>query len=266
MSLDIDYFSKLRADLKGMMPAEVYHELYLIARDHARSDIIDIGVGRGGTSIAFALGLKDAGKRHMVHAVDQFSQALPSGPHLYTSKIKGSVDLNAAEFTKNVTAHGACDQVKAWVGRTDIVGPTFPEIDADVLQIDVDGQIDRHMPYFYDRVREGGVIVLDDYGDFIDKRGRKYVETACTMSEADARAYFRKQDRRALGKHILTYEIAAEMERIGMIEQYKVITVTAFYRKSASKKFSEFDLSGLARVEQALEDRFVAECRKAGVA
>src|SRR5690606_1372671 len=120
--------------------------------------------------------------------------------------------------------------------------------------------IERHMGYFYDSIREDGTIVLDDYGDFIDRRGLGYIEDSRGRTETEIRDDFRRLDRRALGKHLLTYYIAGEMERIGMIKLRHVIQTTAFYRKPTSRPFADFDLSGIRGIEAQLEDMFVNKC------
>ena len=76
------YFDALKDDTHGLMPGAVYSELYKLALA-GKCDVIDVGVGRGATSIAFALGIQESGRASVVHAIDQFSQH-SRGPHRYS--------------------------------------------------------------------------------------------------------------------------------------------------------------------------------------
>lgn len=268
--LDVKYFEEIRSSTSGMMPAETYHEYYRIAFEESRSNIIDIGVGRGPTSISFALGVRHSGRKAKVYAIDQFYQHT-RGPHLYSlaSNPHDCVTLNVAEFERNVQRYGVSDLVETWTGKADEVAQLFPrDIRADVLAIDACGSIDSHFMGFYDLVEPDGLIILDDCADFVDRTGRERIERMRGKPASEVLAWVEQQGRSnarlLLGKHLLTYELARYFEKIGVLKKERgtgKAGKTVIFRKVDARLFASLDLSGIAAIEAALIERFVHTCR-----
>jgi hypothetical protein len=110
--------------------------------------------------------------------------------------------------------------VRPRLGTTDAIAPKLsPDLRADLLSIDVDGMIDRDLAYFYDFVEPGGIIVLDDYSDFIDGPSASRAAHIRVQSEAEIRAWIDKDRafnaRRLLGKKLLTYRLANYFAFVG---------------------------------------------------
>jgi hypothetical protein len=265
------YFNGVKADTNGLMHPAVYFAFYNLAL-RGNSNVIDVGVGRGGTSIAFALGIKESGRASIVHAIDQFSQH-SRGPHRYSlaTHPQDCAALNLAEFRANVERYEVSHLVQPWVGTTDAVAPHLPvHLKADLLSIDVDGMIDRDLDHFYDFVQPGGRIVLDDYSDTIVSTGRMQVAKMRGQPESQIRAWIAEggsfKARRLLGKHLLTYRLAKYFESIGAIILERTLGPqgkTAVFRKPTNAPFSSFDLSGIPDIEADIVTRFLSLCAPA---
>ena len=65
----------------------------------------------------------------------------------------------------------------------DVAARGVPTDEIGLLSIDADGHIDRHLAHFFDLVLPDGIIVLDDYRDYVDSQGRKTIE-ACRFVRA----------------------------------------------------------------------------------
>jgi predicted O-methyltransferase YrrM len=266
---NLEFFAELRRSTGGMLHAETYRRYCEIARFESSSNIIDVGVGRGASSISFALGIIASGRNATVHAVDQFCQnAL--GPHLYNMSANPDdcVALNLNEFERNLYRYGVSNAVRTWIGTTDeIAARLAEEIRADVLAIDADGHIDRDLGYFYDSVAPGGWIILDDYAERIDRNGRKRLAAAMSeLSNEGIRDWVVSQalskSRLLLGKQLLTFQLANFFERAGAIRKVAVMHKTAFYRKSSNQPFASLDLSPIREIEAQMHDRFVEEASR----
>ena len=262
------YFDAIRADTNGMMLSVEYFELYKLALNK-KSNVIDVGVGRGCTSIAFALGIQESRRVSMVHAVDQFSQH-SRGPHRYSLEThpQDSAALNLEEFQANVHRYGVSHLVRSWSGTTDAVSRQLPvDLQADLLSIDVDGMVDRDLRHFYNFVQPGGLIVLDDYADKIVSTGRENIARMRGQPESTIREWIAEggsyRARRLLGKHLLTYRLANYFESVGAITLERTIRPqrkVAVFRKPNNEPFSSFDLSGIADIEADIVKRFLSLC------
>jgi hypothetical protein len=266
---DLGFFQEVKKACHGLMPAKTYAEYYKVATEQSQANIIDVGVARGGSSIAFATGLLDSGKRAKVHAIDIFWQPAADGPHKYNTTEhpdrRDCIARNLEEVRINARRFGVEHLIELWDGPATEVASRFPaDLPVDVLTVDVDGQIDIHMPPFYDMIPAGGMIILDDYGDFIDKRGLALIEQFRGKSETDVRAWLDATNptkkRRLVGKHMLTFRLAAYLEEIGALKREHVVEVTVFCTKPADRKFSSYDLSGINEINKSIEDEFVYQC------
>jgi len=227
------------------MEPDTYVELYRLASSVPRGDILDVGVGQGATTIAYALGLRHG----RVYAVDQFLQKR-SGPHRYSSQSnpEDAVERNVEVFRSHLRQYGVADRVTEIVGTTDEVADKVPSRSLGLLSIDVDGHIDRDLGHFYDIVLPSGHIVIDDYRDSVNSHGRKLIERFKGRPESDVKAFVESagwhQRRRLLGKHILTFRLANVIAQLGAIELHRVIgRSTAVFRKTSEEHWEKFDLA-----------------------
>lgn len=260
-------FSDLRVATAGIMSAEVFQALYEASLG-SKLDVIDIGVGRGGTSISYAWGILDACRVGRVHAIDQFFQHKAPRPHQFTKATHPDdcVTLNIGQFNSNLAMNGVEHLVTLWPGTTDEISRSFSrDVRAGILSIDVDGHIDRDLLYFYDFVEEGGLIIIDDCADTINKHGRENINKMRGRSDKVIRQWLSNESRwkagRVLGKNLLTSLLTRYFESIGALAIERTVGAsTVICRKTYGGHLSSLDLSGLESVHLELADRFVSAC------
>lgn len=250
------------------MPPEAYFEYYKISRDRSLSNIVDIGVGRGATSISFALGIRDSGRLdNKVYAVDQFFQR-SRGPFQYSLKTNPDdcIDLNVAEYHKNLRLYGVNDLVETLVGDAVESSLNLPkDFRCDVLTIDAAGHIDQMFSRYYDFVDPGGIIILDDCKNILISRVRERIERVRGKSTHEIHTRINGMDNNArrllLGKHKLTYYLASYFEKIGALKMESSIgKTTKIFRKIYKGKYSSLDLSGIERIDDGIVDEYVSLC------
>ncbi len=257
------FFAELKKTTNGMLPANIYREMYQQSLAHSHNDIIDIGVGQGPSSIAFALGIVHSQRTNIVHVIDQFEQ-VKDGPHRYCTKDfpEGCRLANTEVFLNHVNDYGVDGTIQTYPCRTDEVD-LDPDLQADILAIDADGLIDRDLGYFFDNLVPGGYIIIDDYADMINKRGRAKLKGFSHVSVEEARAEWLGMSifarRRILGKHFLVYVLANWIELSGAMKKKKILGTTVFYEKTTSKKFRDIVGSDQSFVDNILMSRFLSE-------
>jgi len=83
--LAVSDFCDLAKDTHGMMPGENYFALYELALNSSVENIIDVGVGRGATTIAYALGLMHGGSAGKVDLFNKTAVFRKVNPDLFSS-------------------------------------------------------------------------------------------------------------------------------------------------------------------------------------
>jgi predicted O-methyltransferase YrrM len=246
-----------------MMGPEVYQQLHLLAKSLTYGDVLDIGVGQGATTIAYALGMNH-GK---VIALDQFFQVRSANPHRFTLKDHPSdaVELNVQVFTAHLVRYGVANRVTTLVGTTDAMADSVPKSELGILSIDVDGHIDRDLSHFYDRVCEGGMIVIDDYWNGVNRLGRKAVSSRSANTPSQIEDFIQSLDvakrRLLLGKHLLTYRLATYFLANGLFTLEQVVgKSTAIFRKTSKKPYDSYSLLGVHEIEQSIINDFRDLC------
>lgn len=265
--MQIEEAVELKARTHGMLEAETYHALHHLVRE-TTNDVLDIGVGRGPTTVAYALAVakRERSSDSRIVVVDQFYQRRV-GPHRYNRETNpnDAVALNVAEFEANLVHYGVRDRVDVYVGTTT---EARPRIDTGrrfgVLSIDADGHIDRDLAYFYDQVEPGGLIIIDDYKNIVDRQGNERLGRMRGQTERDIRSWVENRDpaqaRLLLGKHLLIYRIANLLEREGMLSREATHGTTAVFRKPGARPFDSLDASQIRDIERQIADEYIAAC------
>ena len=141
----------------GMLPFAVYIELWNAARECCGSTFVEIGTAHGAATIAMTCGALSAGRQPTVHSIDTLSGVFSSRSHY------GSIRENKAMIERNFAAAGITHNVSLFVGSSEefmASGTCPPQI--DLLMLDADGRIDRDLLYFFPRLAEDALIVIDD--------------------------------------------------------------------------------------------------------
>lgn len=239
---DDAWFERLKKECRGLLSLQVYRRLYEAAAANPDKDALEVGTGRGASTIAIAAGIKDAGGKGHVFAVDQFYQGRIKGPHKYSLKTGKKSDVirqNVEVFNANMAAFDVADTVTAVVGRSDEV--TLPANRRfGFLFIDVDGMIDRDFALFYDKVDVGATIVLDDIGHTDDRLGEAHFGGESIEAYRDAQTRGEDflggltdyQRKRLLGKHYLGSILVDYFAKAGLIRLDEFVVATAFCTKT----------------------------------
>lgn len=244
--MNLKYFKKLAAETGGMLSPRVYRKYYKIAKLYSEGSVLELGAGQGAGTIAFALGIRDAGRCSKVLAVDQFYQKSDRGPHPAGTAMHGdeAVQINAKSFRENLSKYGVEEFVDVYVGKTDEVEIDFSTIPrCDVLVIDIDGMIDRDLAMYYDRIPDGGIVIIDDYKNYVNGDGiralRKYRRVDRVALEGALDGLSPYERRRLLGKHLLTYRLVECFKALGLLQAFDLEGMTLFCRKIGDKAFGD---------------------------
>lgn len=195
----------------GLLPREVYDEIYSVAESVTGTTFVEVGTAHGAATIAMALGGQAAGSRPMVLTIDRLGGTFSS-----RSKF-GAISENEKVVRENFASAGVTDCVELFVGTSDdfvSAGKTPKEI--NLLMLDADGRIDRDLLYFYDRMPIGSPIIIDD--------AQSLVALGCNYED----------DFYVDLKHQTTWLLMEAFRAAGYLELDKMVCGTAFCRKTKS--------------------------------
>jgi|GEM_PF-1269853 len=257
---------KLKAS--GLQDVAVYQKYFAYARELPEGEIIDLGTAQGGSTISLALGLKanPGGEKRLVYAFDQFCQ-YQEKPHPYNlvENPDDCVKKNIACFKENLANFGVEKITRIFPGVLEQFPTGLPaDIAIGLLAIDTDGYIDRDLGIFFDHLLPGGILIIDDYKEMINRQGRDNLNKVAGYDLAGIEGFV-EQTRgtinggpRLLGKHLLTYRLVNYYIEKGAIEPLEQFGDTLFARKSTGRSFAEITGAGeLARIKEGLEKDFV---------
>lgn len=141
----------------GMLPAEVYQEIFDTVSETKCENIVEIGTAHGAATIALALGALSQNEKAKVWSVDRLG-----GRHSSRSAF-GSPLENERIVVENLSRAKVDHLVRLFVGSSDefISSNRCPER-IDLLMLDADGRIDRDLLHFYGKLSESASIIIDD--------------------------------------------------------------------------------------------------------
>lgn len=203
MSEDISY-RRLKTDIGGMLTPAVYREITTVAGT-AGGPIVEIGTSTGAATIALAWG---APPGVVVYSTDSWDDAT------YRDRI-GSPEECHRHVLANFEKYGVNQKITLLRGKSyDVVSRLDLTNGIGLLLVDADGAVDREFALFFDHLRPGAPIIIDDY----DNHAR-FVVNSSRQSRIDQ-------------KHRLTYLLVNWFEQHGFIEHDKTIKQTWFGRKA----------------------------------
>lgn len=254
---DSPNFYRIKRVTNGMLSSELYREIYESAKAAKEGVFLDIGTGRGGSSISLALAIKNYKENSRLLCIDQFYQHRAKHPHRYTmeSHPLNCIELNTQVYMSNLKLFGVEDVPELIVCKTTECGDRLPEhSSSSFIFIDVDGCIDRDFGVFYNLLMPGATLIIDDCSECINSHGRVYLEEYRQLRTKKEKQEFidEKDDfflKRILGKHYLTHLLVEYFLEKGFIEKEKIIGDTFFGKKRESIKhrvsFNEDDFDGI---------------------
>lgn len=264
-----DLIQEVKDTTSGLQDVEVYCRYYECAKESRDGHIFDVGTGQGGSTISFALGLKEnpARRDRLVYALDQFYQHKRTGPHPYSMSEYPSdcVQMNVNAFEQHLKRLGVESLVRTVPGKVESLPPCVPkDVPIGILCLDTDGYIDRDFDIFFDNVVLGGTIIVDDYSDTINHTGRKNLDEVRGKSASEILSFVERMSGklngggRLLGKHLLTYRLTQYFMGSGAIELVGTTKSTAFARKRTQRPLSQMvDFSEFDRIRLDIQNQFI---------
>ncbi|WP_165820351.1 O-methyltransferase [Microvirga sp. KLBC 81] len=208
----------------GMLPFEVYRDLYDLAAQFPGDTIVEIGTAHGAGTISLCLGALSAGKQPKVFTVDRFEGR-------YSSRSAyGDVRDNLEIVRNNFRDSGIGEHIKIFAGSSsDFAVQQCPDV-IDILVLDADGRIDRDLINFASKLSPHAAIVIDDYDHRVSLSSRPDGSTYVDL------------------KHVITKRLLDRYVAEGLIDIVNVQKSTAFCRKAEG---AEWDVDKMA--DMALE-------------
>lgn len=201
-------FKRIKDVCHGMMKPEVYLKIYETAKNTKENTniAIEIGSAHGAATVCLALGLKDSKSPNAkIFTFDKFSKG--GRKHYENEKENQNILLS------NLKEFGVNEMVTIIAGDIKDTHKFLQEIqEIDLIMMDSDGQIDRDLGFFYDRLSPDSPIIIDDMAD------RARVSVFGDRGRLDQ-------------KHRLTYLLTLSAVRWGIISQTDMIYQTWFGKK-----------------------------------
>jgi predicted O-methyltransferase YrrM len=194
-------FDRIRAVCNGMMRPEVYKAIYQHALKAKPGDMVEVGTAHAASTVCLALAIKNAGREGRVFTFDR---------HAAGSRSKyGDAAANVRIARDNLKTFGVDDIVEIVIGDVAEGHIACQSRNLSLLMIDADGQVDRDMRLFGDRLLEQAPVIIDDFA----LRGRA----------RDLKTHLRIDQ-----KHRITYHLTELFEDAGVIEKTHQVNETWF--------------------------------------
>ena len=189
--------------------------------------VVEVGAAGGAATVAIAWGQQSSGKTSPIITFEKCEGG--------SRTEHGDRETNLARLREHLAAQGVADRVEIHarkLSRED--GPLVNDIlgcrRIAALVHDADGRIDRDFDLFWNRLIDGGLIVVDDYEERYDFReiSERYPDGGT--------------------KHLITYRLVNYFVSQGAMEIEASIHNTLFAVKPAATKFSRIDLEHCRRI------------------
>ncbi len=234
-------FQALKKLTDGMLDSRVYRRLYNEVQQQPDLDIVEIGGATGTASIVMGWALKEGQRKSKVIVVEKCERGSRTSKGEYAHNIsileanwkRFGVDRQLCLYPHKISLKNG-HEVLDLISTPQIAG----------LVLDADGRIDRDFFLFWPRLREGGLIVVDDVEQGFQRRvrGDGSVEV--------------------LGKRVLTWRLLNKFVDWGLFEPVWEYHGTVFGKKPIGATFENFDAEWCnavaADVRRECQERMVA--------
>jgi predicted O-methyltransferase YrrM len=214
-------FFKIKAHAKGMLKPEAYAAIYHYASLAESGAAVEIGSAQGAGTISLGLGRQKAGSKDLVYA---YERSVKSGALQDWNKKEANIKV----LEQNLADFGLQEQV---IVIPENVHHAHTKVDSgtplSMIVIDSDGAIDRVFQYFYNQLKPGAAIVIDDYEDKIKvpKSIAKQEGIADYLIEKEVSTL---EELCPLGKHYTTWKLTNYLIDQGYLIKREVIGNTFF--------------------------------------
>jgi len=248
----ISEFERIKSVTNGYLAPETYQAIYEAALTAPAGDVLDIGPAQGGSTISLGLGRRDAGQAGVIYSVDRFTGSAALAD-------KHDVNANVEAFRSNISEFDLLDTVQVILADTSDDRHIGKDVDLAAMFVDADGALDRDFRNYYDNLVPGAEIILDDYADKVNSRGRRMIQLSSEELESYRVAKGEQHLRRTnlLGKPLTVFRLSNVMFDNKLLIKNKIVGQTIFARVPRRKPaqsairlaFDHFD-SVRAEIEQ----------------
>ncbi|MEX0647708.1 MAG: class I SAM-dependent methyltransferase [Balneolaceae bacterium] len=209
--MDNPDFDEIKKNCNGMLSGHIYRALYETAISVRSGTLaVEVGAGHAPGTISMALGIK---QNPVLEKIISFEKIEGGSRENF-----GSIEKNKEIIKENIEKYGCTEEVEMVFSTPEEDLESIPfdgQPNIGLLFIDADGAIDREFNLLYDRVVEGGSIVIDDYSDHL-----KYYHTSGSGVHIDS-------------KHKVTKALVDYYTKQGFLKFDKVMGATWFGFKPA---------------------------------
>jgi glycosyltransferase involved in cell wall biosynthesis len=203
-------FEEIQRSAHGMLPIEVYAELFERGRSSKGGTFVEIGTAHGAATIAMALGAKLQPNPFHIFTVDRFSGK-------YSSRTQfGDVEANIAFVKSQFQKFGVNDYITIVPGTVSDLMNLHDVRSIEVLFIDADGCIDRELAVLFERLSSECAVVIDDIDDWVG------------ISRANGLAFLDQ-------KHHLSKLLTSAFVNCGLLREESHVCSTGFFRKGIAR-------------------------------
>lgn len=225
-------FTVLQWDTDGLLPGEVYEEIFITFRNGIQHDVIEIGGAGGSASIAICWGLKRSGNNAHLIVVEKCEGG--------TRTKYGGFQSNLDRYWSTAETHGVKKQIKLFPEFLTMENgcKVLEKVDTDKiggLMIDADGHIHRDFALFWQRLEAEAPIIIDDYHESLSP------------------------------KHALTYELLNKFVEWGLIRERKLVGGTYFGIKGDENSFDQFDFAECEAITARVCEKWKVEFDRNGI-
>ncbi|MEO0643926.1 MAG: hypothetical protein AAFY47_11010, partial [Pseudomonadota bacterium] len=156
-----------------------------------------------------------------------------------TREAYGGVDENTRIIRANFDHFGVADRIELTIGDVEDCAKVVPhDQPIGLLCLDADGAIDRDFALFYDQVRAGAPVVIDDVLDRTRVKPNGWQR--CNRK--------RKVDQ----KHRLTFNMLALFKAKGLLDEGQIHGTDTWFGRKTSERFAVVDPSEILRVYRSM--------------
>lgn len=200
-------FSDIKKYANGMLPIATYNRIYDYAKE-VQGNIVEVGTAHGAATICLALALTDNASK-----VYTFEKIFGGSREKF-----GNAEENLKIINSNYEKFKIADRVNQYIGDVVDESKNINDLkEISLLMLDADGRLDRDFSLFYDRLKPGGYIIIDDCDDRVKVK-------------------FTRFKLRVDLKHKLTHKFIEYFESMNYLEKVELIGNTYFGRKPIESK------------------------------
>ncbi len=225
-------FAIIKVRTKGMLSPAIYEKIYNETKSLPDYDIIEVGAALGASSISIALALKDTNKNSNVIVIEKCEGG--------TRVDVGNYNDNYKVLTDNLCKFKIDNKVKLFpheltINDAEKINKMISTPRLAALFHDADGRIDRDFFLFWEKLIDGGLIVIDDY----EKDGK----------------YLKISDKYPYGgmKCVTTFRLVNQFVDWGLIKITQILGNTVFGVKPLGADFSRFNLDTCQAIVDSVE-------------